>query len=412
MSNRTTIKQTTIGGSLKTFLLQFIYNEGNGWAIINAATVNQAKSVFEVQTQYKGAQVTDIKETRYFGDNMQLVFEGAVTTMYNSGGNIIVSKKEYETFMRLVGAELSKYYTRDEIDDILKNVPIDVDLSNYYTKSEVNYRISTIPKGEQGEQGPPGPTGPRGLQGEPGTPGTPGRNGTDGHDGVDGLTPYIGPDNNWWIGETNTRIKAVGEDGKFADLTPEEKESLRGADGVSITNFTASYAANNNNSSAPTSGWNTRAILPTSTAQYVWMKITVTLSNNTTKNTNPIIVSTYTTGDSVTPEVDLDEIYDRLDGIDTDLDNIRNTIAVLTPTAGSAVVGMGSYADAYNTAKAYDYENGDWKPDSVTVFGWILVATDNGETIKKIIWHTGQGTFIDALGATILGPGTGLTITP
>ena len=186
MSNRTTIKQTTIGGPLKTFLLQFIYNEGNGWAIINATTVNQAKSVFEVQTQYKGAQVTDIKETKYFGDNMQLVFEGAVTTMYNSGGNIVVSKKEYDTFMRLVGAELSKYYTKDEIDDILKNVPIDVDLSNYYTKSEVDYRIRTIPKGEQGEQGEQGPqgpkgdpgnTGPRGLQGEPGTPG---RNGTDG----------------------------------------------------------------------------------------------------------------------------------------------------------------------------------------------------------------------------------------
>lgn len=37
--------------------------------------------------------------------------------------------------------------------------------------------------------------------------------GTDGKDGIDGLTPYI-QDDYWYIGETNTNVKAVGQDGK------------------------------------------------------------------------------------------------------------------------------------------------------------------------------------------------------
>ncbi len=35
-----------------------------------------------------------------------------------------------------------------------------------------------------------------------------------GEDGADGLTPYIGGNGNWWIGETDTGVKAAGSDGK------------------------------------------------------------------------------------------------------------------------------------------------------------------------------------------------------
>ena len=37
--------------------------------------------------------------------------------------------------------------------------------------------------------------------------------GVDGRDGADGLTPYIGGNGNWWIGDTDTGIKAAGTDG-------------------------------------------------------------------------------------------------------------------------------------------------------------------------------------------------------
>lgn len=46
--------------------------------------------------------------------------------------------------------------------------------------------------------------GATGLQGTPGTPGTPGK---------DGVTPVI-RNNYWWIGDTNTGVKAIGIDGK------------------------------------------------------------------------------------------------------------------------------------------------------------------------------------------------------
>lgn len=41
-----------------------------------------------------------------------------------------------------------------------------------------------------------------------------GQNGDSGADGVDGLTPYIGENGNWFIGDTDTGVKASGADGK------------------------------------------------------------------------------------------------------------------------------------------------------------------------------------------------------
>lgn len=49
--------------------------------------------------------------------------------------------------------------------------------------------------------------GPKGDDGAPGAPGAPGK------DGEDGLTPYIGANGNWFIGNTDTGVKAQGEKG-------------------------------------------------------------------------------------------------------------------------------------------------------------------------------------------------------
>ena len=53
-----------------------------------------------------------------------------------------------------------------------------------------------------------------GKDGADGKDGTNGINGQDGRDGADGNTPFIGENGNWWIGETDTGIKAAGTDGK------------------------------------------------------------------------------------------------------------------------------------------------------------------------------------------------------
>lgn len=46
---------------------------------------------------------------------------------------------------------------------------------------------------------PPGETGPQGIQGEP------------------GATPYIGENGNWWVGETDTGVRAIAPDDALSE---------------------------------------------------------------------------------------------------------------------------------------------------------------------------------------------------
>ena len=69
-------------------------------------------------------------------------------------------------------------------------------------------------KGQVGPQGPQGPAGPQGPQGPQGPAGQDGQNGQNGQNGQDGSTPFIGDNGNWWIGTTDTGVKAAGSDGK------------------------------------------------------------------------------------------------------------------------------------------------------------------------------------------------------
>lgn len=55
--------------------------------------------------------------------------------------------------------------------------------------------------------------GKDGINGKDGADGKDGTNGQNGSDGADGNTPFIGENGNWWIGETDTGVKAAGTDG-------------------------------------------------------------------------------------------------------------------------------------------------------------------------------------------------------
>ena len=71
-------------------------------------------------------------------------------------------------------------------------------------------------KGETGEQGPQGiqgEQGPQGLKGDTGETGPQGPAGQDGTDGTDGITPTIGENGNWYLGETDTGKPSRGEQG-------------------------------------------------------------------------------------------------------------------------------------------------------------------------------------------------------
>ena len=66
----------------------------------------------------------------------------------------------------------------------------------------------------RGEKGDTGEQGPQGIQGEKGATGADGKNGSDGQDGedgADGITPHIGENGNWYIGEVDTGVSATGE---------------------------------------------------------------------------------------------------------------------------------------------------------------------------------------------------------
>ena len=59
--------------------------------------------------------------------------------------------------------------------------------------------------------------GKDGINGKDGIAGKDGTNGQNGSDGKDGNTPFIGENGNWWIGETDTGVKAAGVDGEKGD---------------------------------------------------------------------------------------------------------------------------------------------------------------------------------------------------
>ena len=55
-----------------------------------------------------------------------------------------------------------------------------------------------------------------------------GKDGQDGAPGADGITPHIGVNGNWYLGETDTGVKAEGQDGLDCK---DGKDGKDGADG-------------------------------------------------------------------------------------------------------------------------------------------------------------------------------------
>ena len=73
--------------------------------------------------------------------------------------------------------------------------------------------------------------GQDGRDGQNGVDGKDGQNGADGQDGKDGDTPFVGSNGNWWIGATDTGVKAAGQDGRDGQNGVDGKDGQSGADG-------------------------------------------------------------------------------------------------------------------------------------------------------------------------------------
>ena len=63
----------------------------------------------------------------------------------------------------------------------------------------------------------------------------------DGKDGEDGKTPYIGENGNWYIGDTDTEVKAKGDPFTYKDFTPEQLALLKGEPGLTPVRGTDYY---------------------------------------------------------------------------------------------------------------------------------------------------------------------------
>lgn len=107
-------------------------------------------------------------------------------------------------------------------------------------------------KGEKGDTGATGPQGPKGDKGDTGPVGQQGPQGLPGKDGQNGITPHIDTaTGNWFVGSTDTGIKAQGPqgiqgipgkdgrngiDGKDGDRGPQGIPGEQGEPGVPGTN--------------------------------------------------------------------------------------------------------------------------------------------------------------------------------
>ena len=106
------------------------------------------------------------------------------------------------------------------------------------------------PKGDTGPVGPTGPAGPAGAQGEKGEKGDTGAQGSKGDmgetgptgatgatgpagaDGADGVTPHIGSNKHWFIGDTDTGVLAEGTNGSDGAPGAPGAAGSPGKDGV------------------------------------------------------------------------------------------------------------------------------------------------------------------------------------
>ena len=98
--------------------------------------------------------------------------------------------------------------------------------------------------------------GQNGAPGEKGDPGEPGADGQDRQNGQDGITPTIGENGNWFLGDTDTGKPSRGEIGLTGPVGPEGPPGAQGApgkDGVQIDDAAVSS----------TETWSSRKIIDT-----------------------------------------------------------------------------------------------------------------------------------------------------
>lgn len=103
-------------------------------------------------------------------------------------------------------------------------------------KGDPGEKGDTGAQGAKGDTGATGPAGPQGPAGAQGIQGVKGADGAPGAKGADGITPHIGDNGNWFIGETDTgkpsrgATGAKGDAGATGPVGPQGRTPVKGTD--------------------------------------------------------------------------------------------------------------------------------------------------------------------------------------
>lgn len=143
---------------LKTWLIQFTYDKGNGWALVNAWTEGQAQQVFYTQTKYLNAHITSLVAKRYLGCEMQLVYEGTVSTMCKTPYDLAILNGFEGTLEQYLATLKGEKGDKGDKGDKGQR-------GDAFTYEDFTPEQLAALKGERGIQGIPGPQGPVGPAG-------------------------------------------------------------------------------------------------------------------------------------------------------------------------------------------------------------------------------------------------------
>ena len=136
--------------------------------------------------------------------------------------------------------------------------------------------------------------GAKGLDGQPGTPGAPGN------------TPYI-KNGNWWIGSSDTGVKAEGTDATPPTITivngywyvdgKNTNVKAQGTDGQpapTVTKVTKQYYLSSSNTSLVSGSWSDSPSIFTKN-KYMWTREKYTMSAGNPIYSDPVLDNTFTT---------------------------------------------------------------------------------------------------------------------
>ena len=104
----------------------------------------------------------------------------------------------------------------------------DPDNASMYLWNGTEFKFIADFSGAQGVRGPKGEDGKQGPQGDPGQPG---QQGAPGAPGKDGITPHIGSNGNWYLGDQDTGKPSQGKQGPQGEPGKDGQQGVPGASG-------------------------------------------------------------------------------------------------------------------------------------------------------------------------------------